>query len=51
LQVAAAKDELHVLQLSTTEVEKWLSEWDVTPVEKSDFLKTLADTLEKAGQL
>jgi translation initiation factor 3 subunit M len=31
-------------------VEKWTSEWDITPQQKSDFLKTLVDAFAKAEQ-
>ncbi|KAI0296093.1 hypothetical protein B0F90DRAFT_1811347 [Multifurca ochricompacta] len=43
-------DELHVLQLSRADVEKWLKEWEITPEEKSTFLKTLVEVFSKAGQ-
>jgi translation initiation factor 3 subunit M len=39
-----------VVQVSRRDVEKWLKEWDVTPAEKSAFLKTLVDVFSKAGQ-
>jgi hypothetical protein len=50
LKLASSNDELHVLQVSRSDVEKWLKEWDITPTEKSAFLKTLVDTFSKAGQ-
>jgi hypothetical protein len=50
LELASSNDELHVLQLSRTDVEKWLKEWDVTPAEKSTFLKALVDVFSKAEQ-
>ena len=50
-ELASSNDELHVLQVSRAEVEKWLKEWDVTPAEKCAFLKTLVDGFSKAGQL
>ncbi|KAI0294537.1 PCI-domain-containing protein [Russula brevipes] len=50
LQLASSNDELHVLQVSRADVEKWLKEWDIAPAEKSAFLKTLVDAFSKAGQ-
>ena len=38
-----------MLQVSRADVEKWLKEWEVTPTEKSAFLKTLVDVFSKAG--
>lgn len=45
LRIAAENDELEQLRLSLTEVEKWLSEWEVSQEEKSAYLKTLVDLL------
>ena len=39
-----------MLQVSRSDVEKWLKEWDITPSEKSAFLKTLVDAFSKADQ-
>jgi hypothetical protein len=39
-----------MLQVSRSDVEKWLKEWDITPTEKSAFLKTLVAVFSKAGQ-
>jgi translation initiation factor 3 subunit M len=50
LHLADSNDEVHVLQLSRADVDKWLNEWDVAPAEKSAFLKTLVDVFSKAGQ-
>jgi translation initiation factor 3 subunit M len=50
LELASSNDELQVVQVSRSDVEKWLKEWDVTPAEKSAFLKTLVDVFSKAGQ-
>ncbi|KAH9983835.1 PCI-domain-containing protein [Russula vinacea] len=50
LELASSNDELHVLQVSRSDVEKWLKEWDITPSEKSAFLKTLVDVFSKADQ-
>ncbi|KAF9226872.1 hypothetical protein BS17DRAFT_728784 [Gyrodon lividus] len=50
LQVAAANSELELLALSKSDVERWLKEWQVSDEEKSQFLKTIVDTLTQAGQ-
>ncbi|KIJ13258.1 hypothetical protein PAXINDRAFT_136201 [Paxillus involutus ATCC 200175] len=50
LQVAAANNELELLALSKSDVERWLKEWEVSDEEKSQFLKTIVDTLTQAGQ-
>ena len=51
LAIAAAQGELSVLQLSRTDVEKWISEWDVTPEKKSQFLKAIVDAFVQADNL
>ena len=50
LELASANDDLEVLGLSQPEVEKWLSEWDISPEEKSSFLKLIVDAFQKAGE-
>lgn len=50
LDLATANGELEVLQLSRADVEKWLSEWEITPDEKSAFLKRIVDAYQKAAQ-
>ena len=35
LQIASSKDELAVLELTKTDVEKWLSEWKISTEEKA----------------
>ncbi|KAF7294350.1 Eukaryotic translation initiation factor 3 subunit M [Mycena chlorophos] len=50
LDLAIANEELEALQLTRTDVEKWLGEWDISAEQKSAFLKTLADAYEKFGQ-
>ncbi len=50
LELASSNDELQVLQVSRADVDKWLKEWDISPAEKSAFLKTLVDVFSKAGQ-
>ena len=48
VQLANANDELEQLQLSEAEVERWLTEWDVSPEEKSAYLKTLVDVFAES---
>ena len=50
VELASSNDELYVLQVSRIDVENWLKEWDITPTEKSAFLKTLVDAFSKASQ-
>ncbi|KAL1741002.1 hypothetical protein HDZ31DRAFT_46364 [Schizophyllum fasciatum] len=51
LATAAAQGDLPVLQLSRVNVEKWVSEWDVTPENKSQFLKSIVDAFVQADSL
>ncbi|KAH8989688.1 PCI-domain-containing protein [Lactarius akahatsu] len=50
LDLASSNDELHVLQVSRTDVEQWIKEWEITPSEKSTFLERLVEVFSKAGQ-
>lgn len=50
LQIATSKDELDVLELTKSDVEKWLSEWEVSEEEKASFLKSIVDAYIKAEQ-
>ncbi|KAH9057289.1 PCI-domain-containing protein [Lactarius vividus] len=50
LDLASTNDELHVLQVSRTDVEQWIKEWEITPSEKSAFLERLVEIFSKAGQ-
>ena len=51
IQVASANDHLEQLQLSETEVERWLSEWQVSQEQKGAYLKLLVDVYAQAGNL
>ena len=51
VEIASANDELDRLSLSVDEVERWLSEWHVSPEEKSAFFKLLVQAYEKAVDL
>ena len=50
LNLAVCNDDLETLQLSQSEVSKWLAEWDVFDDEKAAFLKGLVDAYTKAGE-
>ncbi|PPQ68277.1 hypothetical protein CVT26_006193 [Gymnopilus dilepis] len=50
LDLATSRDELDVLELSKSNVEKWLSEWDITEEEKASFLKSIVDAYSKADE-
>ena len=50
LDLAAANDELDILNLSRSDVEKWLSEWDISDTDKASFAKRIADAYTQTGQ-
>ncbi|KAJ7228221.1 hypothetical protein GGX14DRAFT_412384 [Mycena pura] len=50
LEFAVANEELDALQLTRSDVEKWLLEWNISSEEKNAFLKTIATAYEKSGQ-
>jgi translation initiation factor 3 subunit M len=50
LQIATSNNELEVLGLSRTDVEKWLKEWQISSERKSAFLKSIVDAFAKAEQ-
>ncbi|KAJ3537721.1 hypothetical protein NM688_g6635 [Phlebia brevispora] len=49
IELASANDELEHLDYSGSEVDRWISEWDVSAEEKSAYLKTLSDAFAKSG--
>ncbi|KAH9899504.1 PCI-domain-containing protein [Cubamyces lactineus] len=49
LEFASANDELEILGITQTEVDKWLSEWEISSEEKSGFLKLLVHAFAKAA--
>lgn len=49
LEFASANDELELLGITQTEVDKWLSEWEISSEEKSGFLKLLVHAFAKAA--
>ena len=50
LELASANDEIDSLGIDQAEVDKWLSEWDVSSEEKSDFLKLIVDVFQKTDE-
>jgi len=50
LDLATKNDQLESLQLQRPTVEKWLTEWQISPEEKSRFLKSLVDAFTAADQ-
>jgi len=51
LNFVSSNDQLDTLQLQPATVEKWLKEWDISPEDKSTFLKSLIDTFTSADQV
>ncbi|KAF8313156.1 uncharacterized protein EI90DRAFT_3144149 [Cantharellus anzutake] len=47
--LATSNKELDTIQVNKSTVDRWLSEWDVSPDEKGTFLKSLAIAFEQAG--
>ncbi|KZT71501.1 PCI-domain-containing protein [Daedalea quercina L-15889] len=50
LRLASENEELELLSLSRSDVEKWTQEWDVPSEEKSSFLQLIAESFTKCGQ-
>ncbi|CAE6520462.1 unnamed protein product [Rhizoctonia solani] len=51
LGMASDQGELDVLQIDRTDVNRWLSEWDISEEDKSAFLDTVAEAFRKAGNV
>jgi len=51
IRQASSHDKVELLQITPESIEKWTSEWAITPEQKFDFLRLLAEVFEKAGQL
>ncbi|KAJ3516149.1 hypothetical protein NLJ89_g1305 [Agrocybe chaxingu] len=51
LRLATTTGDLEVLELKKSEVERWLSEWDIPTEEKSAFIKSIVDAYAQAEQL
>lgn len=50
LQLASDNEELELLSLDRSDVEKWVHEWDVPSEDKSNFLQLVAAAFAKSGQ-
>lgn len=50
LDLAIKNEELEVLQLKLSDVDKWVEEWDISMDEKSDFIKSISDAYAKLEQ-
>jgi len=50
LEVATSNGDLNVLELTKTDVEKWLSEWEISDEEKASFLRSVSEAYAKAEQ-
>ena len=50
LQLASQNNELEVLNLVPADVDRWISEWDITSEQKSELLKAIANAYERVGQ-
>ncbi|KAF8592729.1 PCI domain-containing protein [Ramaria rubella] len=50
LDLATENGELEILQLKSSDMEKWLDEWDIAVDEKSEFIKCISDAFHKVGQ-
>ncbi|KAF8638604.1 hypothetical protein AX17_002145 [Amanita inopinata Kibby_2008] len=50
LDLASVNGEIEVLKLSRADVERWLSEWDISEAEKAAFAKRIADAYARSNQ-
>ncbi|KAF8914261.1 hypothetical protein CPB84DRAFT_1721203 [Gymnopilus junonius] len=50
LDLATSQDELHILEITKPNVERWLSEWEITDEEKASFLKSIVDAYLKTDE-
>ena len=50
LKIASENNDLEVLNLTPTDVDRWLNEWEITTDQKSELLKSIADAYERVGQ-
>ena len=51
IRLAVTQDDVEVLQISDSAVDRWLSEWDISDDEKSEFLLSISDAYEQGGNL
>ncbi|GLB34138.1 putative component of the eukaryotic translation initiation factor 3 (eIF-3) complex [Lyophyllum shimeji] len=50
VQMASSNGDLDVLQITRVNVEKWLSEWNISDLDKATFLKTISGAYETMSQ-
>ncbi|KAG5639667.1 hypothetical protein H0H81_005850 [Sphagnurus paluster] len=50
IQTTSANGDLDTLQITRTQIERWLSEWDISQSEKADFLKIVSAAYETVSQ-
>ncbi|KAG6828491.1 hypothetical protein H0H92_007806 [Tricholoma furcatifolium] len=50
IQTASANGDLDTLQVTRNSVEKWFSEWSISPEEKASFVKTISSAYEAESQ-
>jgi translation initiation factor 3 subunit M len=50
LALADSNESLDALELRISDVEKWLSEWEISETAKASFLKSITDAYTKAEQ-
>ncbi|KAJ8698776.1 hypothetical protein PTI98_005446 [Pleurotus ostreatus] len=49
LDLAIQRDELSIVQPNKENIDRWLSEWDVSSEQKSQLLKKISDAYQQAG--
>ncbi|KAF9651741.1 PCI-domain-containing protein [Thelephora ganbajun] len=50
IRQASSHDKVELLQIAPESIERWTSEWAITPEQKFGFLRLLVEVFEKAGQ-
>ncbi|KAG6899606.1 hypothetical protein C0993_008767 [Termitomyces sp. T159_Od127] len=50
VQISSANGDIDALQITRTNIEKWLSNWNIAPTEKASFLKTISGAYEAESQ-
>jgi hypothetical protein len=46
-----SNEQMDLLQIPVSDVEKWVAEWNVSPEQKCSVLKGIVDACAKAGLL
>jgi translation initiation factor 3 subunit M len=49
--MASNEGDLEVLQVDRADVNRWLSEWNISDEDKSAFLDAVAEAFRKAGDM